>query len=56
MKMTYLRNTCQANQITDEAHESDEQLLALAKEMWPLIDDGRNEAFHGTELRIQTNE
>lgn len=52
----YLRNAREPDQVADGTNDCDKDLLATAQQLRPLIDDGRDEALHRAELRVQTDQ
>lgn len=51
-----LRDARDADQVRDDADDRDEDLLAPAEQVGPLVHHGRDEAFHGAELAVQPDE
>jgi len=50
----HLSNTAQTEEVRHDANTSDEDLLVLTEIFGPLINDGSDETFDGTELRVKT--
>lgn len=51
-----LGDASQADEVTNYANNGDEKFLAAAEELRPLVDHGGDEALHGAELRVETNQ
>lgn len=51
---TYLKDEAEPNYVRYGANECNEELFVRSECVWPLIYDCRDEAFHCTELRVQS--
>lgn len=50
-----LSNARDSHKVADEADDGDENFFSSSEKLRPFVNHRRNETFHGTELRIETD-